>query len=108
MRVLGARSMWSQCLSAWQAGDLSTCKPLGFDLVGWAAILPVSVAALFFAIRTAAKWLPKHPDSDQIRIRLWRSRFRGLCRAIRPVMDENGRLFSEFAPNSGAAGPARV
>jgi hypothetical protein len=96
------------CLRAWQAQDLSTCKPLGFDLVGWAAILPLLAAALFFIVRNLRSRSSRSRNPDRITARPWRRRFRGLCSAIRPIMDENGRVFREFGPNSGAGGPARV
>lgn len=96
------------CWQAWEAQDLSTCKPLGFDLVGWAAIVPLLAGVLFFIVRDIGRRFSRSSNADRIKARPWRGRFRGLCAAIRPVMDENGRIFREFGPNSGAGGPARV
>jgi hypothetical protein len=97
-----------QCLNALQAHDLSMCKPLGIALEGWAAILPVLAGVVFFFGRAMGRWAARPSDPDRIQVRPWRTRFQSLCRAIRPLMDENGRIFREFGPNSGAGGPARV
>jgi hypothetical protein len=96
------------CLRAWQAQDLSTCKPLGFDLVGWAAILPVAAGVVFFVVRALRARFARTTNEDRLKARPWRNRFAALCRAIRPIVEENGRIFREFGPNSSAGGPARI
>lgn len=95
-----AASILNACTNAWNAGDLSTCKPLGFDLVGWIGILTGAVAFLYFAVRHFRNWVAPQRTAT-LKARPWRSRFRALCAAIRPIMDENGRIFREFGPNSG-------
>jgi hypothetical protein len=96
------------CVQAWQALDLSGCKPLGFDLVGWAGILAVLVPAAFFVVRTFFRRRSRLANDNALKATVWRSKFRQLCRAIQPLMNENGRIFREFGPNSGAEGPARI
>jgi hypothetical protein len=96
------------CLNAWRAYDLSQCKPLGFDLVGWAGILAVLGPALFLIVRVILRRRFAASSDKRLRGTLWKSRFRQLCGAIRHLLDENGRIFREFGPNSGAGGPARV
>lgn len=95
------------CAKAWQASDLSSCKPLGFDLVGWAAILAALGPATFFVVRAVFRKRARAAGDYRIKGSVWRSKFKQLCRAIRPMMDENGRIFREFGPNSGAGGPPR-
>lgn len=96
------------CAQAWHALDLSACKPLGFDLVGWIAILGALASIAFFIARRFRRKDSNSTDIGPFKRRPWRSRFAALCRATRPLMDENGRIFREFGPNSGAGGPARV
>lgn len=90
------------CQRAWEALDLSNCKPLGLDAATWIAVLTAFVAASVFVVR----WVRRRKrsanlDNRKVSRSLWRSRFRNLCRSIKPIMDENYRIFSRFGPNSG-------
>lgn len=96
------------CARAVHTADLSTCKPLGFDLLGWITILTAVVGVIFFVIRRGETSASASPSAT-IPWRPWRSRFRAVCATIKPMMDENGRLFEEFGPNSGRdGGPKKV
>lgn len=94
------------CANAWHARDLSTCKPLGFDAETWIAALTALFGLSLFFGRKAARWLRTsrskgHYIAGYIAGGIARSRFRNLCRALEPIMDENYRLFSRFGPNAG-------
>jgi hypothetical protein len=82
-----------------QTHDFSTCKALGFDIPGWIGISTAVIGIAFFMFR----WLRRPVDAEDYKIawRPWRSRFHRLCAEIAPLMDENGRMFREFGPNSG-------
>jgi hypothetical protein len=99
---MGADDFASACWKAWSANDLSLCKPFGWDASTWFAGLTALAGLLVFLSRLATRWRRNPPEvSNHIPGSLGRSRFRNLCRAIKPIMDENYRIFSRFGPNSG-------
>jgi hypothetical protein len=90
------------CEKAWHTLDFSVCKPLGLDVATWIAVLTALVGALLFVWRQIIRLRRASTTGDsRISGTLWRSRFRNLCRAIQPHMDENYRIFCQFGPNSG-------
>lgn len=92
----------SVCAGAMRAYDLSACKPLGLDASTWIAVLSALVALCFYAGRKLTKWRrSEKPDSYHIRRSLTQSRFRKLCAALKPLMNDNYRIFARFGPNSG-------
>lgn len=94
-------SFISTCLKAWHSQDLSTCKPLGLDASTWIAIFGALIGSLLFFGRMIVRWRRvAQSSSDYIAGSLGRSRFRNLCRSIKPIMDENYRIFFRFGPNS--------
>jgi hypothetical protein len=92
----------SACQVAWESGDLSSCKPLGLDAGTWMAVLGAIASILFMVVRWAAS-LKRTPAASEFHAQrsIGRSRFQNLCRLVKPLMDENYRIFSEFGPNSG-------
>jgi hypothetical protein len=83
------------CARAASSGSLPDCKPFGFTIVDWLTIL-ASLASILGGLY----WLINRIllKVDQARIR----NFKTLRKAIRPLMEDNSRIFSEFGPNSGA------
>lgn len=92
----------SICSNALRAQDLSTCKPLGLDVSTWIAALTALAGVLFFLCRWVVKWRSTgQTKSHYISSSVGRSRFRNLCSAVKPLMDENYRIFLSFGPNGG-------
>lgn len=83
----------SSCMRAISSGNLADCQPLGFGIVDWIAIITAVAGIALWIFRLTKR--PAQPTDT------FRS-FRGLRRAIKPLMDENARIFREFGPNSSA------
>ncbi len=99
---MGLTDLGSVCSKAMRAYDLSACKPLGLDAATWIAVLTLLAPVLFFFGRLIIRRLRNSEvNSYYIRRSLTRSRFRKLCAALKPLMDENYRIFSSFGPNGG-------
>lgn len=95
-------SLGSVCSKAGRAYDLSACRPLGLDAATWIAILTAVVTVLFFFGRLmVARLRGSEVNSYYVRRSLTLSRFRKLCAVLKPLMDENYRIFSSFGPNGG-------
>lgn len=84
------------CARTLSSRDLAQCKPLGFTIVDWLAVV-VSLGSIcsgvYWIITKLIRPLLKKRDGE------FRT-FRSLRRAIRPLMVDNHRIFSEFGPNS--------
>lgn len=92
----------SACEIAWNTLDFSLCQPLGLDVATWIAVISALVWGLVFVGRQLDRQRRAGKQGDNhISATLERSRFRNLCRIIKPIMDENYRIFSRFGPNSG-------
>lgn len=93
-------------MNAWRFYDLSTCKPLGWDAATWIAVLTAlaSLASLliYCGRKLYRRWRGVR-SSSYVGGNFRRSRFRNLCRSIKPIMDDNYRMFSKFGPNSGSS-----
>lgn len=95
-------NLTSVCSKALGAYDLSACKPLGLDASTWIAVMTALVGALCFIGRIMIKRMrDSKANRYYVRRSLTRSRFCNLCAALKPLMDENYRIFSTFGPNSG-------
>ncbi len=82
--------------------DLSTCKPLGLDVATWLAVFTALAGVLFFVGGRVIRWRSSTRSGGyNISRTIQRSRFHNLCRSIKPLMDENHRIFSQFGPNGG-------
>ena len=90
------------CVKAWETADLSSCKPLGFDLISWIAIIGAVFAVVVFLTKaSSAESTKTSATTAKIKWRPWRRRFPLLCRLIAGPMVDNSRIFQEFGPNSG-------
>ena len=90
------------CWQALQVQDLATCKPFGLDAATWIAALTAFSGVLLFVARAILKrGQRQRAIGHYVGRSLTRSRFRNLCRAVKPLMDENYRIFSRFGPNGG-------
>jgi len=99
---MNAVKVSSACSNAWAALDFSLCKPFGLDASTWIAGLTALAGILFFVVRQCVRLIGvSKRDGNYVSATFGRSRFRNLCRAIEPLMDENYRIFSRFGPNSG-------
>lgn len=81
------------CVQAITSGNLAVCQPLGLGVVEWIATLTPVAAIVIWVFRIMKR---RARPRDIFRT------FRGLRRAIKPLTDENARIFGEFGPNSGA------
>ncbi|MFX7816382.1 hypothetical protein ABTK28_20745, partial [Acinetobacter baumannii] len=74
------------CQKAWAASDLSTCKPLGLDAATWIAGLTAFVGVALVTVRwLIRRWRRAETDPNYISSSFGRSRFRNVCRAIKPL-----------------------
>lgn len=93
-----------QCARAVAQGTLPDCKPLGFTVVDWLTIIVsmgTIIGGLYWALSRLYRLLFTR-SGTQIRD------FKSLRDAIRPLMDDNSRIFSQFGPNSGVRGIGAV
>ena len=91
------------CAKGWESADLSSYKPLGFDLLGWVAIATAIITVAGFCIKWLITRKPVQSETDTtLKWRPWRRRFPALCKLLSIPMNENSRIFREFGPNSGS------
>jgi len=83
------------CIIAAANADLSTCRPVGLGIVDWITI-GAAVAAIIGTLFALGRWIWSPFSQQNIKT------FKQLRGAIKPLMDDNSRMFKNFAPNSGA------
>lgn len=96
------------CKVAISSLDLSMCKPFGFDASTWIAIITPLATGIFFVGKALIARLRNTPSGNYIYRSLTRGRFKNLCRKIKPLVDDNRRIFITFGPNSGATGAIKL
>lgn len=97
------------CKNAFAIWNLETCKPLGWDASTWFTVLPVVSAIAFYFIKKINDYIKaSRVDTGHVPRSLFRSRFRNVCCKIKPLMDDNRRIFSQFGPNSGASNSPKI
>lgn len=97
------------CKNAVAIWNLETCKPLGWDASTWFTVLPVfSGIALYLIKKLNDRIYASRIKTGHVSGTLFRSRFRNVCAKIKPLMDDNRRIFSQFGPNSGASNSPKI
>jgi hypothetical protein len=97
-------SIATACTFAWNSSDLSSCTPLGLDISTWLAAGTAIVGVAVFGGKALLNMRGKGNDKPPvIKAGQFRSKFSKICCAIKPLMDENYRIFRGFGPNGGIA-----
>ncbi|WP_127610883.1 hypothetical protein [Croceicoccus ponticola] len=92
---------FASCSKAWTIGDLSKCQPMGLNVDTWLVIITaIFIPASIFLVKYF-KGKINSSSTCRIPYKFFGSRFRGLCRKIKPLTDDNYRIFSSFGPNGG-------
>lgn len=101
--------MMDLCLSAWQASDLSNCKPLGLGLEAWFSMIGISIAGLvlllwreFWQILFGLVLLLRSGVAQIWCLIFSPSAFQTLCATLRPLVRDNARIFESFGPKSAS------
>jgi hypothetical protein len=90
------------CVAAFRESNLPQCKPMGFGVIDWITVIGFVGSAVTLLWKTGSLLyrLTHKQTSRPIRS------FRQLRSKLRPLVEDNSRIFQAFGPNSGASSAA--